>query len=80
MVQYREIQESREIGRTLAVGMETLQETFYEYARKNKKITREIKNQVEQAQTPEKVIGIIASQLTIPTEEKIGLLEMTTPR
>ena len=79
MVQYREIQESREIGRTLAVGMETLQETFYEYARKNKKITREIKNQVEQAQTPEKVIGIIASQLTIPTEEKIGLLEMTTP-
>ncbi|MDC7238988.1 MAG: endopeptidase La [Spirochaetales bacterium] len=79
MVQYREISESREIGRTLAVGMETLQETFYEYARKNKKITREIKNQVEQAQTPEKVIGIVASQLTIPTEEKIGLLEMSSP-
>lgn len=79
MVQYKPIQESREIGRTLAVGMETLQETFYEYARKNKKVTKEIKNQVEQAQTPEKVIGIIASQLTIPSEDKIALLEMDSP-
>lgn len=79
MVQYKPIQESREIGRTLAVGMETLQETFYEYTRKNKKITKETKNQVEQAQTPEKVIGIIASQLTIPIEEKIALLEIDSP-
>lgn len=79
MVQYKPVQESREIGRTLAVGMETLQETFYEFARKNKKITRETKNQVEQAQTPEKVIGIIASQLTIPMEDKIGLLELDSP-
>ncbi|MBF9018343.1 MULTISPECIES: endopeptidase La [unclassified Oceanispirochaeta] len=79
MVQYKPIQESREIGRTLAVGMETLQETFYEYTRKNKKITKETKNQVEQAQTPEKVIGIIASQLTIPIEDKIALLEIDSP-
>jgi ATP-dependent Lon protease len=79
MVQYKSVQESREIGRTLAVGMETLQETFYEYARKNKKVTKEVKNQVEQAQTPEKVIGIIASQLTIPSEDKIALLEMDSP-
>ncbi|MDA3958034.1 LON peptidase substrate-binding domain-containing protein [Oceanispirochaeta sp.] len=79
LIQYKDLIESREIGRTLAVGMETLQETFYEYARKNKKITREIKNQVEQAQTPEKVIGLIASQIDIPTDFKIGLLEMESP-
>ncbi len=79
MVQYRNLFEDREVGRTLAVGMETLQETFYEYARKNKKITREIKAQVEQAQTPEKLIGLIASQLTIPTEEKIALLDLNSP-
>ncbi|MDC7232233.1 MAG: endopeptidase La [Spirochaetales bacterium] len=79
MAQYKPLHESREVGRTLAAGMETLQETFYEYARANKKITRETKNQVEQAQTPEKVIGIIASQLTIPSEEKIDLLDMDSP-
>ena len=79
MAQYKEIVEDREVGRSLAVGMETLQETFYEYARKNKKITREIQSQVEQAQTPEKLIGLIASQLSIPTEEKIKLLEINTP-
>jgi len=79
MIQYKPLTESREVGRTLAVGMETLQETFYEYSRKNKKITRETVNQVEQAQTPEKVIGLIASQLTIPTNEKIALLELGSP-
>lgn len=79
MVQYKNIFESREVGRTLAVGMEALQEVFYEYARKNKKITREIKSQVEQAQTPEKLIGLIASQLTITTEEKIALLDLNSP-
>ena len=79
MVQYKSIFENREVGRSLAVGMETLQETFYEYARKDKKITREIKSQVEQAQTPEKLIGLIASQLSIPTEEKIALLDLNSP-
>ncbi|QEN08846.1 endopeptidase La [Oceanispirochaeta crateris] len=79
MIQYKSLVEHREIGRTLAIGMETLQETFYEYARKNKKITREIKTQVEQAQTPEKLIGLIASQMSIPTADKIGLLEMDSP-
>ncbi len=76
MMQYKPLPDKREVGRDLAVTMETLQESFGEYAGKNKKITREIRNQAEQAQTPEKLCGIIASQLTAPTEEKIRLLEL----
>ena len=76
MLQYRPLPDNRLVGRDMAVVMETLQESFQDYAKKNKKVSREIRNQVEQAQTPEKLCGIIASQLNISTEEKIGLLEM----
>ncbi len=76
MIQYKALPDNREVGREMAVAMETLQESFQEYAKKNKKVTREIRNQVEQAQTPEKLCGIIASQIPISTEDKIALLEL----
>ena len=76
MIQFKPLVDNRQVGREIAVLMETLQEIFQDYAKKNKKITREIRNQVEQAQTPEKLCGIVASQLTVSTDQKIGLLEM----
>ena len=76
MIQYKALPDNREVGREMAVAMETLQESFQEYAKKNKKVTREIRNQVEQAQTPEKLCGIIASQISLSTQNKIALLEL----
>ncbi|OQY31977.1 MAG: endopeptidase La [Spirochaetaceae bacterium 4572_59] len=76
MIQYKPVPDNREVGRDLAIVMKTLQESFQDYAKENKKITKEIRSQVEQAQTPEKLCGIVASQLTIPTDEKIALLEL----
>jgi len=75
-IQFKPLPDNRHVGRDLAVRMETLQEIFLEFTKKNKKIPREIRNQTEQAQTPEKLTGIIASQLPIPTDSKIALLEI----
>ena len=76
MIQFKPLIDNRQVGREIAVLMETLQESFQDYAKKNKKVTREIRNQVEQAQTPEKLCGIVASQLNVSSDQKIMILEI----
>ncbi len=73
---YRPIEETQEIGRVLEVSTKSLQETFLQFARGNDHITREFQAQIDQVQTPEKLIALLTTQLQIPMNEKIAILEL----
>ncbi len=79
MIRYIPLPNHMEVGRALALGMEALKEAFYAYTRKNRNISPDAKNQIEQAQIPEKIIGFISSRIPFSLEEKILLLEMESP-
>jgi ATP-dependent Lon protease len=74
--QYETIANNFEVTPPISALMKTVQNGFLTYAKNHKKITKESITAVEQAEFPNKLIDLIAAQVSFKTEEKIKLLRI----
>ena len=74
--QFEAIVNTFDVTPPISALMKTVQNGFLKYAKSHKKITKESITAVEQAEFPNKLIDLVAAQVSFKTEDKIELLRI----